>query len=149
MRKILLSALLFTTLIISASAQLVVQIDAGSRAPYGDIQSLTIDKKGKCRYVKYDVSTNAIKDSSSFFITEGQLQDFMKKADDAGFFRLEDNYVRGVDGAGIFISLNNGINKKGVNVKNTDVAAVNTVVEFLNTILQSRKIRIYYGQQTN
>ena len=147
MKKTLLFTFLFTGLFISASAQLVVQIDAGSRAPWGDIQSLTIDNKGKCRYMKYDVSTNAIKDSSSFFITEGQLQDFLKKADESGFFTLNKEYHRGVDGAGIFIAINSNGKKNGVDLKNTDVATVNTLVAFLNNILQTKKIKIYYGQQ--
>lgn len=52
-----------------------------------------------------------------------------------------------VDGAGILISLNSSGKKHMVQLKNTDVPQVNELITWLNRILQSRNIRIYYGQK--
>ncbi len=147
MIKYLFSILVLCSLATASTAQLVVQIDAGSRASYGFIQSLSIDKNGKCQYVKYDVSTSAIKDSSSFSITPTQLSGFLNKAESSGFFSLNQEYHKGVDGAGIFIALNKGGKKGSVDLKNTDLPAINSLIATLNTILESRKITIYYGQK--
>lgn len=132
---------------VTIKAQTVVQIDAGSRAPYGYIQSLTIDATGRCRYIQYEVSNNKVKDSATFSITKAQLDTFFAKANAVRFFSLAEEYTRGLDGAGIFIALNNAGKKHAVNVKNSTVPQIDDLVATLNAMLQPRKIRIYYGQQ--
>jgi hypothetical protein len=146
MKKSFKFLLLLTGIILASAlhAQVVVQIDAGSRAPYGDIQSLTIDKKGKCKYLKYDVASHIINDSASFTITPTQLNDFLTKAETEGFFSLKEEYLRGLDGSGIFIAINKDGKKRSVNVKNVEVPQIRTLLAELNTIMQAKKITIDY-----
>lgn len=132
---------------VTIKAQTVVQIDAGSRAPYGYIQSLTIDAAGRCRYLQYEVSDGKVKDSATFTITKAQLDSFFLKAAQVGFFDLAEDYSYGVDGAGVFIAINSAGKKHSVNVKNRTVKQVDDLIANLNAILQARKIKIYYGQR--
>lgn len=142
------SLYLLTLLLVfgAARAQLVVQIDAGSRAPYGYVQSLNIDAKGNCKYLKYNVENGAVKDSASFKLTAAQLDTFFNKADVVGFYNLDSQYRNGVDGAGIYIALSHAGKKQGVDVKNYNVPQVDELIAVLNNMLQAYKIRIYYGQ---
>ena len=128
-------------------AQIVVQVNAGSRAPWGEAQQLTIDKKGKCHYVHYDVSAQHILDSATFTITKAQLDTFFKKADEVGFYGLQKDYHKGIDGEGLFISLSDNGKNGTVDLLNTDIPQVNALVATLNGILQPRSIKIYYGQK--
>jgi hypothetical protein len=128
-------------------AQIVVQIEAGSRSPFGKNQSLTIDKKGKCHYLKFDVETQVVSDSATFTLTKAQVDSFFKKADEVGFYGLKKEYHFGVDGAGIFIALSNSGKNNSVDLTNSDVPEINALIATLNGLLQPRKIKIYYGQK--
>jgi hypothetical protein len=78
-----------------------------------------------------------------------QLDSFFRKAEATGFFSLNSRYDGGArDGAGIYISLNSSGRKHSVQLINTDVPAVNELITWLNGILASRRIRIYYGQNS-
>lgn len=127
-------------------AQPVVYINAGSRASYGTYQELTIDANGRCSFYLRQINA-ATKDSAFFSITRQQLDSFFLKAEATGFFTLNNRYDEGArDGAGIYLSLNHSGKKHSVQLINTDVPAVNELIAWLNGILASRNIRIYYGQ---
>lgn len=129
-----------------AISQTVVQINAGSRAPWGTNQNLFIDKKGHCKYSLAEIS-GSVKDSSSFNISASQLDSFFAKAEQVGFFKLDSKYDGGyADGAGIFIALNSSGKKHSVDLLNKDIPPINELVDFLNRMLSVHKIRIYYGQ---
>ena len=129
-----------------SQAQPVVFINAGSRANYGNYQELIIYADGNSIFRQREVN-GPVKDSSSFQLTKSQLDSFFMKADAVGFFSLQTKYDSGAaDGAGIYISLNSAGRKHSVNIRNTDVAAINELVEWLNTILAAYNARIYYGQ---
>jgi hypothetical protein len=141
--------LLFLCCIISFSAisQTIVQINAGSRAPWGNNQNLLIDNKGHCTYFLSEVN-GAVKDSSSFIFSASQLDSFFTRAEQVGFFQLNSKYDGGVaDGAGIFISMNHAGKKHSVDLQNQDIPPVNELIGYLNLLLASHKIRIYYGQK--
>jgi hypothetical protein len=128
------------------TAQAVLFINAGSRAAYGDQQELTIDSKGNGRYYLRQVN-GPVKDSVFFSISPQQLQSFFNKAETAGFFSLNNEYKgKAVDGAGIYISMNNAGKKHYVALANTDLLVINELVSMLNDILATYKIRINYGQ---
>lgn len=132
----------------AALSQAVVFINAGSRASWGTNQELTIDDKGQCTYYLREVN-GPVKDSSFFHITAAQLDSFFSKAGQVNFFGLNSKYdVGALDGAGIYISLNSSGKKHSVQLRNTDVPAVNDLVTFLNELLAPHKIRIYYGQSS-
>src|SRR5207302_4931171 len=102
MGKHLLKLLVLLDLFISTSvqSQVVVQINAGSRASWGTNQNLTIDKTGHCSFYLSEVR-GAIKDSSSFTISASQLDSFLTKAAQVGFFNLNSRYDGGyADGSG-------------------------------------------------
>ena len=88
------------------------------------------------------------KDSSSFQISKSQLDSFFLKAEQTGFFNLNARYDGGLaDGAGILISMNNGGRKHSVHLINTDVPAINELINWFNTLLDVHQLRIYYGQK--
>jgi len=147
MVKLFSLLLLFSGLFsMHVAGQTVIHINAGSRAPYGTYQNLLVNTNGECNYQLREVSGKG-KDSAVFTISKSQLDSIFAKADQLGFFQLNDKYDRGVaDGAGILIALNSSGKKKTVQLLNTDVPQVNELVAFINHILEPRKIRIYYGQ---
>lgn len=126
----------------SLEAQVVLQIDAGSRAPWGNIQTFTMDISGNCQYLLHDVESGIVKDSASFLLSKNQMDIFFQKAKQVGFFELKEKYLKGLDGSGIFISLTNSGKKNTVTVTNTDVPAIAALLETLNELLKPRKIHI-------
>ena len=131
-----------------AQSQTVVQINAGSRAPWGQNQNLLIDAKGRCTYYIKEVN-GRIKDSSVFNISTKQLDSLFTKAMQVGFYSLNKKYDGGYsDGAGIFIAIRHLNQKNSVSLLNTDIPQVSELVALLNRFLLPRKIRIYYGQSS-
>lgn len=127
--------------------QVVVQINAGSRAPYGTNQDLYINANGKTSYYKGEIN-KPIKDSATFYISKSSLDSFFKKAEQVGFFNLNSKYDGGfADGAGIFISLNSSGKNHSVDLLNEDIPQINELIALLNSFLAPHKIRIYYGQK--
>lgn len=130
----------------AAVCQTVLFINAGSRASYGQQQELLVDANGNCRY-RLGTVNGPVKDSSSFALLPGQLDSLFRKAVETGFFSLQHNYDGGAaDGAGIYISMNHAGQQHYVQLKNTDVPAINQFITLLNTMLAPRQIRINYGQ---
>lgn len=130
----------------AATSQAVLFINAGSRAAWGNNQELLIDAAGKGTYYLKEVN-GPVKDSVVFNITTLQLQNFFSKAEELGFFNLNNNYNgKAVDGAGIYISMNSSGKKHYVKVTNTDQPVINELVTLLNTLLAGYNIRINYGQ---
>ncbi len=149
MLKSVISILLFLGLILSAQAQVVIQVNAGSRAAWGNNQNLMIDKNGKCTYFVSQPDGQK-KDSKEFSISQKQLDGLFSKAESVGFFTLDAKYDGGVaDGAGVFIAIKSGTKINSVDVFNKDVSAINSFVETLNVILKTQNIRIYYGQKSS
>jgi hypothetical protein len=148
MKKHLLSFFLMCASAAYACAQtpILIQVDAGSRAPYGTTQSLLIDAKGKCSYHS-DVVHGARKESLHFDIMPAQVDSFLKKADALGFFKLKKDYHEGVDGSGIFIAMNYNGKKADVDLVNTDLPEINALIKWLNGVLQPHKVRIDYDQK--
>jgi hypothetical protein len=132
-----------------AKSQVVVYINAGSRAHYGTTQELFIDANGQARYWKRNVNGPGI-DSSVFNLTRPQLDSFFQKATQVGFFSLNATYEKSnlVDGSGILISVNHAGQKKSVSVRNQDLPAINELITWLNTILAPQRLRIYYFNPT-
>ncbi|WP_106529992.1 hypothetical protein [Chitinophaga niastensis] len=131
---------------ITARSQVVVQVNAGSRALWGTNQNLFIDQQGHCQFYLNEVR-GTVKDSSSFNIPVSQLVSFLDKAKQVGFFNLKNKYDGGLaDGSGIFLSLNNSGQKHYVELLNKDIPEVHELVVELNTILAPHGIKINYGQ---
>ena len=148
MIRIIKSILIFGGVFIATAArsQVVVQINAGSRALWGTNQNLFIDQKGHCQFYLSEVR-GSVKDSSSFIIPVSQLDSFLAKAEQVGFFNLNDKYDGGLaDGAGIFISLNSSGKKHSVDLLNKDLPPIHELITYLNIILAPHRIRINYGQ---
>ena len=141
------ACLLFLLSVLDSNAQPVIYINAGSRASYGNYQDLTIYADGSCFYSLRETNGER-KDSSSFQNSKSQLDSFFLKAEQTGFFNLNARYDGGLaDGAGILISLNNGGRKHSVHLINTDVPAINELINWFNTLLDVHQLRIYYGQK--
>lgn len=130
-----------------ARSQIIFQVNAGSRAPYGSNQNFLIDTKGHCSYNVTDVN-GPVSNAASFTITSSQLAALLAKGEELGFFKLKDKYDGGfADGAGIFIAMRSSGKSHSVQLLNTDVPAINQLVNYLNNnILDLHHIRIYYGQ---
>ena len=144
--KWIISLFLGCLLSTAGSAQVVIFINAGSRANHGQLQELFIEQNGNCRY-RLSVVNGAVKDSASFSLSATQMDSIFRKANETGFFSLNNKYDGGkADGAGIYISLNHSGRKHAVELLNIDQPAVNQLVTLLNTILAPRNIRINYGQ---
>lgn len=128
------------------NAQVILQVDAGSRAPWGIYQNLVMDAKGHCTYTRSKVN-GPVLESSSFTITTQQMDALFSKADQVKFYQLKEKYDGGYsDGAGIFIALRRDGKNHHVDLRNTDIPEVNQWVALFNDILKPHKIRIYYGQ---
>ncbi len=132
-----------------SNAQVVVYINAGSRANYGTTQELFIDANGQARYWKRNVNGPAV-DSSVFMLSPVQLDSFFQKARQVGFFNLDAKYENEklVDGSGILISLNHAGQKKSVSLRNQDQPKINELITWLNNSLTLQRIRIYYFNPT-
>jgi len=129
---------------IASSQAPVVFINTGSRAPYGTNQELTIGINGQCKYYLKEVN-GPIKDSSSFSISATQLDSLFTKARQLGFFSLNNSYhSTKVDGGGVYISMNHNGDKKRVDVRNTDVPAINELMAWVNGMLAPRGISIKF-----
>lgn len=149
MKKYSLGFALFSFFFISQkiNAQVIIQIDAGSRSPFGNIQSLIIQANGKCAYY-FSTVQGELRDSTSFVFSKAQTDSLLSQAERLGFFGLQKEYKKGVDGAGIFISINKAGKKKSVSLINSDVPEINAWVMLLNEMLKDRNIYINYGQKS-
>jgi hypothetical protein len=146
MSKSLFSILTAIMFCLSASSQTVIHINSGSRASYGTYQNLLIDINAQVSYQKREVN-GAVKDSLTFSISKSQLDSIFAKAEQNGFFQLNNKYDGGfADGAGIMIAINSSGKIKTVHLLNTDVPQINELVALINRMLEPQKIRIYYGQ---
>jgi len=131
---------------VTAQSQVVIQVNAGSRAPYGTYQSLFIDRKGHCSFSLNEMSGKVL-DSSFFNIPVSQVDSLLNNAERLGFFNLNERYNGDrADGAGIFISLDRSGRRHSVDLLNKDLAPVHTLVDQLNAVLAPHRIRINYGQ---
>jgi len=146
MPKQLISLIGILSLALSARPQVVLQLNAGSRASWGTNQDLFIDQQGHCRYYLNEV--NGKKEDSSFFsVPAVQIDSLLTKAQQLGFFGLNEKYDAGrADGAGIFISLSSSGKKHSVDLRNEDLPAIHELVDRINRILAPHRIRINYGQ---
>ena len=146
LKKWIISLCLGCLLSTTGSAQVVIYINAGSRANHGQLQDLFIEQNGNCRYRLSEVNAG-VKDSASFSLSAAQMDSIFRKASETGFFSLNNKYDGGAaDGAGIYISINSSGRKHAVELLNTDQPAINQLVSLLNTMLAPRNIRINYGQ---
>ena len=150
MKQKLFFLILCSCLSLAGTAQTVLFINAGSRAATGNQQELTIDSKGNGRYYLRQVN-GPVKDSAVISIGQEQLQNFLSRAEAAGFFNLNNEYKgKAVDGAGIYISMNSNGKKHFVELANTDIPLINELITQLNSMLVPFHIRINYGQfETN
>ena len=149
MRKLLLTLLLACislTYLGAQKAPIVIQVNAGSRAPYGTVQNLLVDASGRCSYNVDDVTGLQVS-SSKFNISKVQVDSFLKKANDIGFFKLQPTYSEGYDGSGVFMSLNYAGHKYHVDLINRSVPEITTLLDMLNGFLAPRKVRIDYEQK--
>jgi len=143
----LLLWVLCSTISIKVNSQIVLQVNAGSRAPWGSTQNLLVDAKGNCSYKK-SIVNGPVKDSSTFSISGKQLDSLFAKAELINFFGMNEKYDGGYsDGAGIFISIRSGSKKHHVELLNTDLPGINQFIGLLNRILAPHKVLIYYGQK--
>lgn len=128
-----------------AICQPVVFVNAGSRASWGTVQELWIDANGQCRYFVKEVN-GPVKDSSSFMLAAGQLDAFFSQANQLGFFGLDKTYDGGaLDGSGILFSLNDTGKKHLVQVRNMEVEAIRSLVDYLNGLLNPHRVVLNYG----
>lgn len=126
-------------------AQPVVFINAGSRAPWGNMQELWINANGQCRYFLKEAN-GAVKDSSIFMLEAGQLDLFFLQAVKLGFYALPAMNDGGVnDGAGILVSMNDKGKKHRVQLLNTENQTIKALVDYLNGFLAIHKVIIFYG----
>ena len=102
MKKQLLYLFIFSSMLsLKAQPQIVLQVTAGSRAPWGFYQNLVMDSKGKCTYTRSEVN-GSVKESSSFNITMTQLNSFFAEVERLKFFNLKEKYDGGFSALGVF-----------------------------------------------
>jgi len=93
MKRILVIIHILCLLSICGSAQtnFSMKLYAGSNAPWGQSQNVTIDSKGNVKYELSEVN-KGVKDSSSFSITRTQLSLLNQVVNQIQFFKLNEFY---------------------------------------------------------
>lgn len=129
---------------IASFAQVVLYVDAGSRAPWGNREELLVNKNGKVLYYLVNEKGDIV-DSAITNITLQQITSFFQQASQNGFFKLDSIYDGGVaDGSGIYMSMNDNGSMHHVSVLNTNVPAVTELLTLLKSMLEPKNIRIRY-----
>lgn len=133
-----LAILIFSLLFIPvnfAFAQSIesVELIAGSKAPYGTIEELTIDSDGNVEFYEYEVGDPDNGDLFSMTLTSEQMDELYNTITDSGFFSLNDLYDSGkVDGVGLSIYVKTDTQSNGVEAINEQLPALNAIVQKLN-----------------
>ena len=129
---------------VSAQTNFSMKLYAGSNAPWGESQYISIDSKGKG---KYDLSElgKGIKDSLSFTISPfhiAQLRDVITKIQ---FFKLNTSYnAQSRDGTRLSVEISVSERTHTVNWINIHTQETSALLDRLNSILKSEGINIYY-----
>lgn len=133
-------------ILIHASAQknISMELYAGSNAPWGKNQSLTINANGECKYILTEVEKGVI-DSSSFTISHAQLNELYNIVQESHFFKLDKIYNSGdVDGTGLYLKVELSGKSHEVRIINEQVKEVKLIIDKLNIIMDTYQVHINY-----
>lgn len=121
-----------------------LEIVAGSLAPWGISQLLTVDNVGDVSYWETDL-ISGIADSIFAIISSSDIQDIIDTVNAVGFFALDPFYDGGViDGSGVIVNFSEGGSQYEVEAKNIVVTELNRIVNTVNAILAGTGIEISY-----
>lgn len=144
-RIFLLTSILFYTFnYATAQGNFSIKIYAGSNAPWGESQFVSIDPKGVVKYDRSDVNTG-IKDSLTFTITKAQLAQLHDAVNQVRFFTLNTVYnARSRDGTRLTVEVVAGGRTHRVSWLNIHTRETALILSRLNAIFRGRGITIQY-----
>ena len=146
MKKILFLLSILCSIFIGVSAQtnFSIKLYAGSNAPWGESQFLSIDAKSHVHYELSEVN-KGVKDSSSFTITKSQMQDIEAVVNKIRFFSLNASYnSQSRDGTRLSVEVLQSGKSHSVSWINIQTNESTQLLDKLNSILKSRGINIHY-----
>jgi hypothetical protein len=130
----------------SASAQtnFSMKLYAGTNAPWGESQYVTIDSKGNGKYDLSEVN-KGVKDSLSFTITQQQLKQLNEVINKIQFFKLNATYnSQSRDGSRLSVEISASGKTHTVHWINIQTNETKLLLEELNLILKNKGINIHY-----
>ena len=128
----------------SAQKNISMELYAGSNASWGYNQHLFIDAKGNCRYILTEVN-KGVKDSSSFKLTQSQLNELNAVVQRVSFFGLDGVYkTNAVDGDALYIKITSAGKSHEVSLTNKHIKEMDEILDKVNELLSLKKIKINY-----
>jgi hypothetical protein len=146
MKKILvlLSMMCSTFIIASAQTNFSMKLYAGSNAPWGESQYVTIDSKGNGKYDLSEVN-KGVKDSLSFTISAAQMKELDDVVNQIRFFKLNASYnSQSRDGTRLSVEISVSGKTHIVHWINIHTKETGLLLDKLNAILKSKGINIHY-----
>lgn len=127
-----------------AQSTFLLKLYAGSNAPWGESQYLSIDTKGNCFYSMSELN-KGLKDSSNFKITSAQMSQLNEVITKIKFFKLNKTYnEKSRDGTRLSVEIISGGKDQTVHWINFHNNESDLLLNKLNAILKSKNISISY-----
>ena len=143
-RNLLLLMLCFAGFSVFAQKSTSLKLYAGSNAPWGTNQSLTIDANGNLKYELGEVN-RGVKDSKTFMLSSTQLAELDEVIDQIRFFSLEPSYnSQSRDGTRLSVEITQSGKTHTVHWINIHTTETNTLLEKINKMLVNKGIIIQY-----
>ncbi|HRO43937.1 MAG TPA: hypothetical protein PL009_13960 [Flavipsychrobacter sp.] len=121
-----------------------IRILAGARAPWGEVQLISIDGKGNGKHKLTNGRTGDI-DSTSFSISKDELSKLREALNTVNFFNLNEGYnTQSVDGSAMSVSATMAGKSKEVTWFNVQNKETTILKDRLNGILKKKGITIRY-----
>lgn len=140
----LITILCFNVFQSYAQSAFSLKLYAGSNAPWGESQFVSIDTKGNCFYSLSEVN-KGVKDSSSFKITSAQMTQLNDVITKIKFFKLNKTYnEKSRDGTRLSVEVISGGKNQTVHWVNFHNSESDQLLSKLNTILKTKNISISY-----
>lgn len=146
MKKILLLISIMCSAFINASAQtnFSMRLYAGSNAPWGESQYVSIDSKGNGKYDLSEVN-KGVKDSLSFTISRAEITQLDEVVSKIEFFKLNASYnSQSRDGVRLSVEISVSGKTHTVHWINIHTKETAILLDKLNSILKSKGINIHY-----
>lgn len=140
----LLSFFILITLPAWAQTGFSMELYAGSNAPWGESQYITIDAKGNVFYTLSEVG-KGVKDSLKFKITQTQVNELSTLLNSIQFFRLKEKYNEASrDGTRLSVLASVSGKKNKVHWINIHTAESDQLAAKLNAMLKTKNLSLLY-----
>lgn len=129
---------------VSAQTNFSMKLYAGSNAPWGEGQYISIDSNGNGRYDLSDVN-KGLKDSLSFTISPDQIKQLNNVMTRIQFLKLNASYnSQSRDGTRLSVEISVSGKNHAVSWINIHTTETAILLNELNSVLNSKGINIHY-----